>query len=413
MMRTSVSGMLAQADRLAVVSDNIANISTTGYKKGDAEFATLVTRSGNVEYESGSVRTIQRRAIGGQGPIQPTSSATDLAISGDGFFIVEGPLGEVLLTRAGNFVPNENGELINAAGYKLLGYSIDSGSSSVDTGLSGLVPVKSLSLGLRAVPSLQGELNTNLPSNATNILPANLPSANAATSELTAKTSIVAYGNLGDEVVLDVYYAKTGIGAWEVSVFDHATASATGGFPYSSGPLTTANLTFDAVTGNLTSTSASSLTVPVPGGQSIVVDLSNSTQLAADFSIQRSNVDGNAPVPLSRIEISEDGILTGIYENGARIPQYRIPLATVASPDNLMAVGGNAFVVTSTSGDMQINTAQSGGAGTINSGALEQSTVDLASELTTMIEAQRSYSANSRVFQTGSEIMDVIVNLKR
>jgi flagellar hook protein FlgE len=354
-----------------------------------------------------------RRSISGQGPIQPTSSTTDLAISGDGFFLVEGSLGEILLTRAGNFVPNENGELINAAGYKLLGYSIDSTDASIDAGLSGLVPVKSLSLGLRAVASLAGELNTNLPSNAADILPANLPSANLASSELTAKTSIVAYGNLGDEVVLDVYYAKTGTGAWEVSVYDHATAAATGGFPYTSGPLATTNLAFDSVTGTLTSSSASSISIPVPGGQTITVDLSNSTQLAAEFSVERSNVDGSAPVPLSRIEISNDGVLTGIYENGARIPQYRIPLATVPSPDNLMQVSGNAYAVTSTSGDMQINMAQSGGAGTINSGALEQSTVDLASELTTMIEAQRGYSANSRVFQTGSEIMDVIVNLKR
>jgi len=95
------------------------------------------------------------------------------------------------------------------------------------------------------------------------------------------------------------------------------------------------------------------------------------------------------------------------------VPKYKVPLATVASPDNLTAVNGNAFMMSTSSGDMQINTAQSGGAGTILAGALEQSTVDLASELTTMVEAQRSYSANSRVFQTGSEIMDVIVNLKR
>lgn len=413
MMRTSVSGMLAQADRLAVVSDNIANIGTTGYKRGDAEFSTLVTSSGNVAYESGAVKTVERRAIGGQGPIQTSSSPTDLAISGNGFFVVTGPLGEIMLTRAGNFVPNELGELVNAAGFKLMGYDLDASSGGVDTGIAGLVPVKSLTLGLRAVASVAGELNVNLPSGAAAVAAADLPSLNGAGAQFTAKTSIVAYGNLGDEVMLDVFYSKTGTGTWEVSVFDHSTAAASGSFPYSSGPLVSANISFDPVTGGLAAASPTSVTIPVPGGQSVVLDLANSTQLSADFSVQRTLVDGSGPVPLARTEVSPDGILTAIYENGSRVERYKIPLATVASADNLTQMNGNAYMTSTSSGDMQINTAQSGGAGTIHAGALEQSSVDLASELTTMIESQRSYSANSRVFQTGSEIMDVIVNLKR
>lgn len=411
MMRTSVSGMLAQADRLAVVSDNIANVGTTGYKRGDTEFSTLVTRSGAVEYESGAVRTIERRAVSSQGPIQSTSSTTDLAISGNGFFVVTGPLGEIMLTRAGNFVPNEQGELVNAAGYKLMGYSLDSTGGGVDTGIAGLETVKSLTLGLRAVASLSGELNVNLPSAATAVPGANLPSANGATSDFTAKTSVVAFGNLGDEVMLDVYYAKTGTGTWEVSVFDRSTAAAAGGFPYSAGPLATSNISFSATDGSLIG--PNTVTIPVPGGQSVSLDLSGSTQLADGFSIQRQLMDGTGPVPLDRTEVSEGGILTAVYQDGSRVPRYKIPLATVTSPDNLTAVNGNAFMPSSSSGDIQINTAQSGGAGTILSGSLEQSSVDLASELTTMIESQRSYSANSRVFQTGSEIMDIIVNLKR
>jgi flagellar hook protein FlgE len=115
----------------------------------------------------------------------------------------------------------------------------------------------------------------------------------------------------------------------------------------------------------------------------------------------------------SSIEISADGIISQIYGNGARRAVYQIPIASVVSPDRLIPKSGNVFQITNDSGDMILGAAGSGGRGTIVAGALEASTVDMASELTDMVEAQRNYTANSRVFQTGSELMDVLVNLKR
>lgn len=414
LMRTSVSGMSAQADRMSAVSDNIANVSTTGYKAASTEFSTLVLDLQSGGYQSGAVEVDTHRGVDQQGALTNTSSNSDLAVKGSGFFVVADSSGQTLLTRAGNFIADSSGDYVNTAGFKLLGYNLDSGNSAgAVNGPAALVPINTSTLALRAVPSTNGTLSANLPATATAVATADLPSTNSASATYTAKTSVQAFGNLGAGEMLDVYFSKVADNSWEVTVYDHAAAASSGGFPYSSGALATATLDFDGTTGAITSGSSGSLTVQVPSGQALTLDLAASTQYATDFVVQKAVVDGNAPVALDRVEISGDGMLTAVYENGARIASYRIPLANVASPDNMFAVSGNAYLPSLASGDMQIGTANTGGLGSINSSTLEQSTVDLASELTDMIEAQRSYGANSKVFQVGSELMDVLINLKR
>lgn len=414
MMRTSVSGMNAQANRLGTVSDNIANSSTNGYKRSSTEFSSLILSSGSSEYTPGGVQTKVRYAISEQGAFQYTTSVSDLAISGQGFFVVSGPNGTPYLTRAGSFVVDGEGNLVNAANYKLMGYSLANGDpGGVANGFTGLVPVNIGQLSLQANPSDAGTLYVNLNSEATTVAAANLPSANAATATYTSKTSLVAYGNLGEEVTLDIYYTKTGTNTWEVAVFDRSAAASGGGFPYSSGPITTANLAFDATTGQLTGASPQSLSIAVPGGGTVNLDISQTTQLAADYAVRDAQVNGNAPSEVDHIEISDDGTLYAVYENGARQATFRIPLAGVTSPDNLQPLAGNVYAPSLESGDVQIGVAGESGLGTLSSGALEKSNVDIASELTTMIESQNSYSANSKVFQTGAELMEVLINLKR
>jgi flagellar hook protein FlgE len=266
---------------------------------------------------------------------------------------------------------------------------------------------------LQAVPSAAGNLAVNLPSNAAVVAAANLPSANTAGSEFAGKTSLVAFDNLGNEVTLDVYSAKTSANTWEVTVYDRSTAAAGGGFPYAFGPLTTTSLSFDATTGKLASASPTSLSVAIPNGGTVSLDMSQTSQLAADYTVFKASVDGNSPSKVDHVEISDDGYLYSVFENGARAASYRIPLANVPSPDNLQPLAGNVYVTGTESGDIQIGFAKDGGFGTLVSGALEQSTVDLASELTNMIESERNYTANSKVFQTGADLMDVLVNLKR
>lgn len=413
MMRTGASGMAAQASRLGTVADNIANMSTTGYKRASTEFSTLVLDAGE-SYVPGGVESHTRYAISSQGPISYTTSTTDLAIRGNGFFLVSDTSDQVYMTRAGSFVMDGDGRLVNAAGYQLLGYPLANGEPDVvANGYVGLEAINISELAMQAVPSTAGRFYVNLPSEAGVVPAADLPSANAATAQFTGKTSLVAYDNLGREVLLDIYSAKTADNTWEVTIFDRSAAAPGGGFPYGSGPLATVTLTFDPATGRLDPASPTFISAAIPNGAILTLDLSKSSQLATDYIVLDPFVNGNAPSAVDTIEISDDGYLYAIYENGSRVATHRIPLATVTSPDNLRLHSGNTYLATQESGDVRIGFAGSGGLGAIVSGALEQSNVDLASELTTMIESQRNYTANSKVFQTGADLFDVLVNLKR
>lgn len=413
MMRTGASGMAAQSNRLGTVADNIANSGTTGYKSASTEFSSLLVNSSPSTYSSGGVETSVRYGISNQGTLAFSSSPFDLAINGDGFFLVNDASGGVMLTRAGAFVPDDNGQLVNSAGLTLLGLPASSGTFGTVAlnGTAGLEPVIVRSNRLEAQATTSGVLTANLPAFSTPVAAADLPSANAATAAPTARSSIVTYGNLGQEVVLDVHFSQTTtVGEWEVAVFDAAGRAVGGSFPYASGALVTGTLTFNA---DGTLAGPASLSIPIPDGATMTLDISRMSQLAADYSVLEVNADGNAPSDVASIEVAGDGTIYETYENGSRRATYRIAIADVVSADRLIPGSGNVFELSSMSGDLRVGFPETDGLGAIVSGALENSNVDLANELTDMIEAQRNYTANSRVFQTGAELLEVLVNLKR
>jgi flagellar hook protein FlgE len=414
MMRTGVSGMNAQANRLSTVADNIANSDTTGYKRSSAEFSTLVMPSTGGAYNSGGVTTTIRQAVSDPGVLQYTTSVSDLAVSGDGFFVVQDPSGTPYLTRAGAFVPDGQGRLVNSAGFQLMAYSYENGvPAATVNGFEGLVPVVISDQGMTATPSTEGSYAGNLPAGATPVATANLPAANTAGAQYTSKSSMVAYDNLGNKKLLDVYFTNTGAGTWQVAVFDQSKATPGTSFPYTAGGLLgSANLTFDTTTGKLTGT-PTSVSFPVPNGASLKLDLSALTQLGTGFTVSDAQVNGNAPSTIDKVQISKDGTIYAQYKDGSTKPLYKIPLADVQSPDQLTALPGNVYSQGTESGAVRVGFANEGKLGSIISGALENSNVDIAEELTNMIAAQRSYTANSKVFQTGSDLMDVLVNLKR
>ncbi|AZO45070.1 flagellar hook protein FlgE [Mesorhizobium sp. M7D.F.Ca.US.005.01.1.1] len=414
MMRTGVSGMNAQANRLSTVADNIANSDTTGYKRSSAEFSTLVMPSTGGAYNSGGVTTTIRQAVSDPGVLQYTTSVSDLAVSGDGFFVVQDPSGTPYLTRAGAFVPDGQGRLVNSAGFQLMAYSYENGvPAATVNGFEGLVPVVISDQGMTATPSTEGSYAGNLPAGATPVATANLPAANAATAQYTSKSSMVAYDNLGNKKLLDVYFTNTGAGTWQVAVFDQSKATPGTSFPYTAGGLLgSANLTFDTTTGKLTGT-PTGVSFTVPNGASLNLDLSALTQLGTGFTVSDAQVNGNAPSTIDKVQISKDGTIYAQYKDGSTKPLYKIPLADVQSPDQLTALPGNVYSQGTESGAVRVGFANEGKLGSIISGALENSNVDIAEELTNMIAAQRSYTANSKVFQTGSDLMDVLVNLKR
>ncbi len=413
MMRTSVSGMAAQVNRLSTTADNIANSGTTGYKKSRAEFATLVLAEAPGYYNSGAVSTAIQTAVSAQGVLQSTSSVTDLAVNGNGFFVVQNPAGTPFLTRAGAFVPDKDGNLVNAAGFKLMAYSLTEGAPAVTAnGFEGLVPVSFSSGVLSASASTAGTFKANLPANATAVAAANRPSANAATASYSQKSSVIAYDNVGAKVTLDVYSTKTGPNTWEIAVFDKSTATTDAGFPYSAGPLATQTLSFDPANGTLAAASATAIAIPVPDGKTLTLDFAGTTQLASTYTVE-AQVNGTAPGNLNDMQIGKDGTIYAQNSSGTLQALYRIPLATVTSPDQMLKLKGTIYSPGPDSGPVRIGFPEENAFGSVASGSLENSTVDVAEELTTMIESQRSYTANSKVFQTGSELSDIIINLKR
>jgi flagellar hook protein FlgE len=415
MMRTGVSGMNAQANRLSTVADNIANSGTSGYKRSSTEFSSLIIPSTTGNYTSGGVTTTIRYSITQQGDLKYTTSGSDLAVNGNGFFVVQNAGGAPVLTRAGAFVPDGEGRLVNAAGFYLMGYSFANGVPSVAAnGFGGLEMVSVAQQELVAVPSANGVFTANLPADAAIVAAGNLPSDNNAASSYSAKSSLVVYDNLGREVILDVYYTKTAADTWEVAVYNQADATPSTSFPYLGATplLDTRTLTFDPANGKLIG--PTSINIPtVPGGGPLTIDVSKMTQLALTYTVLDARVDGNAPSGISGVEISADGTLYAQYENGSFRALYRIPLATVQSPNQMKVLPGNVYAQSADSGAVQIGFANEGGLGSVVSGALENSNVDIAEELTNMIESQRSYTANSKVFQTGADLMDILVNLKR
>jgi flagellar hook protein FlgE len=408
-MNASVTGMNAQSNYLANIGQNISNADTVGYKEADTQFSTLVDQAAVGQTSAGGVSSVTRLDVSQQGTLEGSTTATDLAISGNGFFVVSNGGGQQFLTRSGSFVPDASGNLVNAAGYYLNGYSLANGAPTIaSNSLTGMQVVNVNGTGLSATATTSGTLTVNLPSTDSLVAATNLPSLNNASSTYSEKTSMVMYDQLGASQTIDLYMANTGGNSWEVTAYNHADASSSGGFPYSSKPLATQTLNFGS-TGDLTS--GSPLSIPVPGGATMSLNLSGMTQLAGSFSVATSTVNGNAPASVSSVTIGTDGTLSYQLSNGSTVAGYKIPLASVASPDNLQPVTGNAFSVNILSGQPSVGTAGTGELGTINSSELEQSTVDIATELTNMIVAQRGYEANSQVFKAGADLLSNLIQL--
>jgi flagellar hook protein FlgE len=393
-MRTGVSGMNAQANRLSTVADNIANANTTGYKKASTQFSSLILPSTGGAYNSGGVTTDVRYSISAQGTFTYTTSATDLAINGKGFFIVEGSDGQEYMTRAGAFTPMDDGSLQNSAGYTLMGYEYSSTEDPtiVVNGFDGLQQINLSSGALNAKGSAAGALDVNLPSNE------------AAGYEKT--TSLVAYDSQGNTRLIEFTYTKTADNAWSVEASYDGTTIA--------GPIA---MTFDSE-GKLLTPSPATITTTaqvIDGANlnTLSISVGGSSQLASAFDVSNGKIDGNGASKVTGYEISDDGVVSLKYSNGELTPKYRIAMASVQSPDNLKPLPGNVYSQSNESGVVVMGYAGTNGYGSVISGALEDSNVDIAEELTSMIESQRNYTANSKVFQTGSELMEVLVNLKR
>lgn len=415
-LSSAISALSAQSQSLSMISDNIANTSTTGYKTTSAMFDDLVTASSNAtSYASGGVTVSGRASITQQGLLAATSNATDIAIQGSGFFVVTSATsgGITSYTRNGAFSTDNAGYLENNGSY-LEGWRTDS-----DGNVVGNESASNLQAINTQVASTSGSATTKT------TIAANLPS-DAATGD-TYTSSMTVYDSLGAANSMQVTWTKTGTNAWSASFADPtSTSDTTTATGTASGTIA---ITFNS-DGSLVSTSPSPATVAVTGwtdgaaDSTITMNLGTAggtdglTQYASGETTPTVNVtsidsDGLSYGKLSSISIGKNGVVDATYSNGQTIAIYKIAVATFADPTGLSAASDGLYSGTVTSGNAALQASGENGAGTIYGSELESSTTDTSSQFSSMISAQQAYSAASQVISTVDKMYDTLISAMR
>lgn len=389
---SGISGLRSHQTMLDVTGNNIANVNTTGFKSSQTQFqdtlSQLVTGAGAAQAGTGGTNPAQVglgvRVAGittsfTQGASQLTGRSTDMMIQGDGFFVVRKGA-ETFYTRAGSFDFDSTGQMtLPGDGALVQGWMAVNGVIDTNGPVTDLkVPAGTV---MGAVASTTGSFVGNLPSDA---------------AENTVKSlDLEVYDAQGNARDITLTLTKTATG-WTMSATD-GTASypATG----------TEAMTFNA-DGALTSTGSFTL-----GG--VTVDLSTITGYASVDTVATGTQNGRPAGTLQSFQLGADGTITGSFSNGLKQAIGRIALANFTNPAGLQKAGGSLFSSSVNSGDAQVGVAGAGGRGSLAGGALEMSNVDLSSEFTSLIIAQRGFQANSRVITTSDEVLQELVNLKR
>jgi flagellar hook protein FlgE len=400
-----LSGLNAAARNLDVIGHNVANANTVGAKASRAEFADVYATSlygaGGSAFNGIGVSVADVTQQFTQGDITTTNSSLDMAINGRGFFRISSN-GELTYTRNGQFQLDKNGYIVNAQGGRLTGYPADA-NGLVNAGVPGELQLQTGDITPRA--SDTGTVTVNVDAAAST--PTGAFDLTDATS-YNGATSLAVYDSQGAEHTLAVYFRKAADNTWDVY-------GAANGAQIGTDPLGTFSFGAD---GRLAPTSATSVTADVPisagagGTLSVELDLSRMTQFGASFSVSELSQNGYAAGRLSGFSVGSDGTVLARYTNGQTLAQGRVVLVNFTNPQGLASLGGNQWAETADSGVPMAGSPGAGSLGVIQSGALEQSNVDLTAELVNMITAQRLYQANAQTIRTQDQIMQTIVNLR-
>lgn len=412
-----VSGLNAYSSAMGVISDNITNVNTVGYKAAAAQFSTLVTDSrSSGMYSPGGVQQVTRTLIGEQGLLQQTNSNTDLSVDGAGFFVTETLGGETRFTRAGSFSPDAEGNLSNVAGLYLKGWPIAAdGTVASSTDVTAMQRINIAQLSGTAEATTQVRLRANLQSSQTafaGTYAAGDMQAGTVTPHFARNVGVFdAQGGVHD---VTMAFLKTGPNAWAVEIYspDGALAAGTLGFN-ADGSLDIA-ASDPALFGPFTpvwSNGAGSRPITLSLGTDGDVD--GITQFDSASALISRSTDGALFGNVTGVTIADDGTVSAIFDNGLSREVFKVPLVTFQNPDGLLRLQGNAYGVSDFSGDYSLNEAGAGGAGRIVPGTLEASTVDLAREFTDMITVQRAYSASTRIITAADEMLAELTSIRR
>lgn len=429
-LQIGVSGLDANSLALSIASSNIANVNTVGYKTSNTNFSTVLSSTvGSGDVSNAGVLATASQNLTKQGTIGTGSSPTDLAISGNGFFVVSqtpGASGAAQsYTRAGDFTPDQDGELVNSAGNYLMGWPLDS-SGNVPTNRTDMTAVNVSKLSGKAEATTTMTLQANLQSSTAAVASYTPGDMTSGTVTPAFQRTINVYDSQGGSQPLEVSYVKTAANTWSYEVTYQGNASnITGTNPIaqgtmafnSDGTLNTADTSSATPTGSINVTIPWDSTTSGLNPQSIQVNMgtvgsSNGvTQFDSASTLTSSTVDGSLFGSLSGVTVDSSGYVTANFSNGLSQKIYKLPIATFANPDGLTAISGNAYQSSNNSGIATINEAGTGGAGAIQSSALEGSTVDLATEFTNLITTQRAYQASTRIVTTASEMLDQLLQM--
>lgn len=436
-LNAGVMGLTVNATRLATISDNIANSATFGYKRSLVDFTSLVVDQRTAAYSAGGVEVEAFKDIQATGSLISTGNSTDMAVAGRGLLPVTTSTGtgetaatrELLLTPTASFNADADGNLRSLSGMFLLGWPADAdgnvGNVSRNSGID-LEPVNINTAQFRAETTTEIDLAINLPADATE----------AGSLSGSEDLAIEYFDNLGRSQTLTVTWSpdttvSPASNRWTAEIRDGAASDPTAVIGTldisfstandSAGQILTATAgggaTFDGTTGVVSFNVAHGpidMTIGKPvanlGQNELYTGI---TQLAADFSPTQVQKNGSSLGDLQSVEIDEKGFLQAVYDTGFRRTLYQIPVADVPNLNGLNPEESQSYSLSSTSGDMFLWDAASGPVGKISGFSLMESTTDIGTELTDLIETQRAYTSNAKIVQTVDEMLQETTNIKR
>ena len=446
---SGVSGLAAQSQAMGIIADNITNVNTTAFKRTTSEFSSLVTGSRTASsFAPGGVQPAVRQLVDTQGLLHVSNSATDLAINGDGFFVVSdisaptATTGQFSFTRAGSFVPDKNGDLKNAAGFFLRGYEVtDTTKGTITSDRTNLLATKTVNVtnfNGTAQKTTSVKIQANLQS--TQAISAQEATYNPAVSATNMasgtvtpdfKRSVQIFDSQGGSRTLTFAFLKdaAAVNQWNTEIFIEPSTDITPVAPHD-GQVSTGLTKFNADGSiNFASTTVTLTSVSIPFGgttgtgittpQTIAIGFGTTaktdglTQIAGASELVGTDVDGALFGKLNDVTVNDLGVVTANFSNGLQQDIFKLPIATFSNPNGLVQKNGTAFLASNASGDFTLQLAGESGAGTIAPSSLEASSVDLAEEFTDMIVTQRAFSAAGKIITTTEDMLDELVRLKR
>lgn len=402
-----LSGLNAASKNLEVIGNNVANANTVGFKESRAQFADVYASSlagagSNTPGLGTRVQDIAQQFS--QGNLNITNNALDVAVNGDGFFRLSNN-GAALFSRNGEFHIDKNGYIANANNDHLTGYPVAASGAVLST--SAPQDLRVATADISPNTTSQAQVVSNFDSRKTALPLAGFNATDPSTYHNS--TTVQIYDSLGNSHGLTTYFLKDATNRWQVMAENDGVAVGAGPIGAitfnSSGAIDT---TATMLPFNLSLNMTGGATTP----QAIALDFTTTTQFGAPYGVTTVNQNGYTSGRLLGFNIGDNGQIMGRYSNGQTRPQGQIVLASFVNPQGLVPVGNNNWSESAESGQPLVGAPQTGALGTLQSGALEESNVDLTAELVNMITAQRVYQANAQTIRTQDALLQTLVTLR-